>query len=223
MGRVLGELTHLRDKARENKKEKEKLGSELVALRVALAQVEKEKKEMEDIEMGGTSPPSPKTTADAATNTVMMTRTYAQVAAQPQEEGNTEKGKRKVVTPAVLAVPAVPEVSEGLVLPQRFPYVEDLSDYEEEGGNREGTMAKAVVLHGVPIDWRIGRLASWVEEYTGKGKVIGIRWLVGVERRVGKTASSVVVYLDKEVFLGEGATLTVLGKRLSVVPYRWRA
>ena len=33
-------------------------------------------------------------------------------------------------------------------------------------------------------------------------KVVEVRWLLGAERRVGKKASSVVVYLDKEVFLG---------------------
>ena len=61
-------------------------------------------------------------------------------------------------------------------------------------------MAKAIVVHGVPTDWRIGGLASFLEARTGR--VIGVRWLLGVARRAGKTASSVVVYLDKEVFLG---------------------
>ena len=41
-------------------------------------------------------------------------------------------------------------------------------------------MAKAIVVHGVPTDWRIGGLASCLEEITGK--VIGVRWLLGVER-----------------------------------------
>ena len=39
-----------------------------------------------------------------------------------------------------------------------------------------------------------------------------MRWLPGVERRVGKTASSVVVYLDKGVFLGAEAKTTLVGK-----------
>ena len=34
------------------------------------------------------------------------------------------------------------------------------------------------------------------------GKVVEVRWLLGAEKRAGKTASSVVVYLDKEVFVG---------------------
>ena len=61
--------------------------------------------------------------------------------------------------------------------------MEDLSEYEEEvERERRGTMAKAIVVHGVPTDWRIGGLAICLEELTGK--VIGVRWLLGVERRV---------------------------------------
>ena len=82
-------------------------------------------------------------------------------------------------------------------------------------------MAKAIVVHGVPTDWRIGGVASGLERITGR--VIGVRWLLGLERRVGKTASSVVIYLDKEVFLGAEAKITLAGKRFSMVPYRWRA
>ena len=37
------------------------------------------------------------------------------------------------------------------------------------------------------------------------GKVIGSRWLLGAGRRVGKMASSMVIYLDKEVLLGPKA------------------
>ena len=80
-------------------------------------------------------------------------------------------------------------------------------------------MAKATVVHG-PTNWRIGGLASCLEEITGK--VIGVRWLLGAERRAGMTASSVVVYLDKEVFLGAEAKIKVAGKRFSMVPYWWR-
>ena len=65
-------------------------------------------------------------------------------------------------------------------------------------------MAKAIDVHRVPTNWRIGGLTSFLEEIIGK--VIGVSWLLGVERRVGKTTSSVVVYQDKEVFLGAEAT-----------------
>ena len=44
-----------------------------------------------------------------------------------------------------------------------------------------------------------------------------------IGRGAGKTASSVVAYLDKEVFLGAEAKIKVAGKRFSMVLYRWRA
>ena len=51
----------------------------------------------------------------------------------------------------------------------------------------------------------------------------GVRWLLGVARRMGKTPSSVVVYLDSKVLLGVEASVKMTGKRHSLVPYRWRA
>ena len=94
--------------------------------------------------MGGTGSSSQKTMVNAATNT--ETKTYAQAGAQTHAE---EKGKG----PKTSAV--TPEESEVFAhLPQRFPFVEDLSEYEEEGGEgiRNRVMAKAVVIHGVPTN-----------------------------------------------------------------------
>ena len=42
--------------------------------------------EKEDVEMGGTGSPSQRITIDAAMNTESTTKTYAQAAAQTQEE-----------------------------------------------------------------------------------------------------------------------------------------
>ena len=153
-----------------------------------------------------------------------MTMTYAQAAAQTQAEKREEKEKRKGNEKEVRGKgkgpsQTTPGNEQDAGLPQRFPFVEDMSEYEEE--EKRGTMTKAIVVHGVPTDWRIGGVASCVERNTGR--VIGVRWLLGAERRVGKTASSVVVYLDKEVFLGAEAKIKMAGKGCSMVPYRWRA
>ena len=79
-------------------------------------------------------------------------RTYAQAAAQIQAEVMKEKGmgKRKGSnTPAETS--EVSEVSGGAEGPlQRFLFVEDLSEYEEE--ETEGMVAKAVIIHGVPTN-----------------------------------------------------------------------
>ena len=121
-----------------------------------------------------------------------------------------------LATEVCLGQPSIPEVSEvsgGAEGPlQRFPFVEDLSEYEEE--EEEGTMAKAVVVHGVPTNWRINGVADCVGRIMGE--VIGVRWLLGKKKREGKTASSVVVYLENEY-------MKMSGKRHSVVAYRWSA
>ena len=91
-----------------------------------------------------------------------------------------------------------------------------------EGGKKvAGAMAKAVVIHGISRNWRVSRVADCVGGIMGR--VIGTRWLLGAGRRVGKAASSVVVYLDKEVFkfLGPKAYVRMAGVD-SVVPYGWR-
>ena len=49
--------------------------------------------------------------------------------------------------------------------------VEDLSGYEEE--ETEGMMAKAVVIHGVPTNWRINGVADFAGRIMGE--VIGVR------------------------------------------------
>ena len=105
-------------------------------------------------------------------------------------------------------------------LPQRFPYVEDLSDYEqEEGAERNGTIAKAVVIHRVPNNWKINGVADCIGSIMRE--VSGVRWLLSERRREGKTVSSVVVHLENEVFLGLKACMKMSGKRHLVVAYHW--
>ena len=210
LGQVLGELNHTRETLRLEEEERKKLESEVGAVRAELVRAEKSK-EVEDVEMGGTGLPSQKTMVDAATN-METTRTYTQAAAQSQAERRErmEKGKGRCTSPEVRFAN----------LPQRHAVVEDLSEYEEEEEETRGTMAKTIVVHGVPTDWRIGGVAGCVERITGR--VIGVRWLLGAERWEGKTALSVVVYLDKEVFLGAEVKIRMVGMRCAMVPYRWR-
>ena len=53
------------------------------------------------------------------------------------------------------------------------------------------------------------------------GRVIGSRWLLGAGQRVGKIASLMVVYLDREVLLGPKAYIRMAGGEYPMVPYRW--
>ena len=156
------------------------------AVRAELMQAEKQ--EAEDVEMGGVSLPSHKTMVDAAMNTER--KTYAQAAAQTQAEKREEKETRKGKGPNTpVAKSEILEVSGGAAGPlQRFPFVEDLNEYEEEEGKEEGTTTKAVVVHGVPTNWRINGVSDCVGRIMGE--VIGVRWLLNERRREGKPASS---------------------------------
>ena len=200
-------------------------GNEKIHLQRELARVTEKAKwaAAEYVGMGGTGSPSQKIMVNATTNTETETKTYAQAAAQTQvkvpkeQAGGKEKGPRK---PAVTS-----EVSAVVTsLPHRFPFVEDLSEYEEEGDvGRNGTMTKAVVVHRVPPTG--GSMGN--PDCAGRimGEVIGVSWLLSEGRRIGRTASSVVVYLQTKStsFLGLEAFIKMLEKRHSVVAYRWRA
>ena len=114
------------------------------------AELTKAENKVEDIKMRGTgsSPPIFKTMTDAATNTEKMM--YSQAAMQTQAKG---KGKGSKLPAGTLDVSGGLEVSAHL--PQQFPFVEDLSEYEEEGGEgmKNGMMAKEVAIHGVEDKW----------------------------------------------------------------------
>ncbi|KAI5810891.1 hypothetical protein DFH27DRAFT_530136 [Peziza echinospora] len=80
---------------------------------------------------------------------------------------------------------------------------------EQLAAPAQAVMAKAVVIHAIPTGWNVG----WVANTVGGrlGSVIGVHWLLGEKRREGKTASSVVVYLNKEILVGNGARIRVGG------------
>ena len=203
-----------KERDEDEEEEKKKLEGEVQTLRTELVMATKKEKEAEDVEMGGIGSPSWKTNTDAAMNTETRTKTYAQAAVQTQAEKREEKEKRKGNEKEVWGK------GKGAGLSQRFRFVEDMSKYEEKDAEKQGTMTKAVVVHGVSTNWRVNGVADCMERIIGR--VIRVRWLLGVGRRVGKTASSVVVYLDREVLLAE-ASIKMAGKRHSIVPYRWRS
>ena len=76
-------------------------------------------------------------------------------------------------------------------------------------GSTSGATTKVVVVHGGSTNWRVSGVADCVEGIMGR--VIGSRWLLGAGRRVGRMASSMVVYLNKEVFLGPKAYVRMAG------------
>ena len=195
--RVRNELDHAHEKIRGMKEKLDRLTANLAVQ----AQVRSEKKR------------DSVTSADVGVNTDEVVELIVAVRPEPMEG---------VIGVADSEVPVVPTVSrhrrqsssaehrQGSVSPRSH----------RNGGERAGVMAKAVVVHGINTNWKVSGVADCVEGIMGR--VIGARWLLGAGRRVGKTASSMVVYLNKEVFLGPKAYIRMVGVEHSVIPYCWR-
>ena len=86
-----------------------------------------------------------------------------------------------------------------------------------------GRTARAFVVHGVvcqgPMTHKI-REVEWA--FRGKGRgVIGVRWLLSLERRRGKATSSLVVYLREGTAVGTDMAVRMRGRRYNVVEYEW--
>ena len=154
--------------------------------------------------MGGTGSPSQKTMVDAATNTETTTKTYAQAAAQSQAE-KEEKEKRKERGP----IPVAELFSN---LPKRHAFVEDLSEYEKEEEVR-GTMAKAIIVHGVPTEWRIGGVARCLEMITGQ--VIGVLYCIVLYLQPVLNPKS---YDGARVLEASGRPMLVIGRSYWIGP-----
>ncbi|RPB23565.1 hypothetical protein L211DRAFT_838417, partial [Terfezia boudieri ATCC MYA-4762] len=70
---------------------------------------------------------------------------------------------------------------------------------------------QAVVLHAAPTKYKPGLMRRWIEEDNNNAQIKGIRWLLLKGRRVGKAASSLVIYLAEEIDIKNGLRM---GKRL---------
>ena len=88
MGRVLGDLSHTREKLRVGEEEKKVLEAEVGAVRAELMQAEKEK-EAEDVEMGGTCSPSQKTRVDDGKSDLFLAYSFG----ASRRFGDLQKGE----------------------------------------------------------------------------------------------------------------------------------
>ncbi|KAF8428807.1 hypothetical protein EV426DRAFT_586136 [Tirmania nivea] len=77
------------------------------------------------------------------------------------------------------------------------------------GDNR----SKAIVIHGVPCQ----RPMADITEEIGMRGIMGARWLLGGNRRLGKATSSVVVFFDRK--LAVGSHLKLRGRWLPIEAY----
>ena len=196
----------------EKEEENKRAEAEMCALRAELAEVEKKKEVRREKKRDSVM------SADVGVNTDEVVERMVVVRPDPMEG---------VIESADSEVPAVPTVSrhqwQSSSAERRQGSVSNGSGSPRSHGNEgegAGAMAKAVVVHGININWKVSGVANCVEGIMGK--VIGAQWLLGAERRVGKMASSVVIYLNEEVFLGPKAYIQMAGVEHSVVPYCWQ-
>ena len=73
--------------------------------------------------------------------------------------------------------------------------------------------ARAIVIHGVPCQ----RPMADIIQDTGMRGIMGARWLLGGNRRVGKATSSVVVFFNRTLAIG--SHLKMRGRWLPIVAY----
>ena len=177
--------------------------------------------------------PPPPAMRDAATEPAEATpeptrKTYAEVAVQVSA---TARAKRRVQKASeVVRVPKPqPKQQRGRDTTTGSSTSENpsaqartcrLTSPGGEGGF-EPTPTRAVVIHGVPTKYKPGQMRRWIQEDnpTGAPKIIGIRWLLQDHRRVGKLASSLVVYLDESVIVNKGLRM---GRRIfRTTNYDW--
>ena len=140
-------------------------------------------------------------------------RTYADALAQPtiveENVGTPDKMDIHPPTPP-------PTTKNSEVVP---PTAKDNKDT----GQPHGHLARSYVVHGVATT---GPMLPKIREveiaFWGKaGVVIGVRWLLRYERRKGKAASSMVVFLKNAVLTGKEMYVRMRGRKYMVVEYQW--
>ncbi|RPB21247.1 hypothetical protein L211DRAFT_840851 [Terfezia boudieri ATCC MYA-4762] len=149
-------------------------------------------------------PPTPKPkplTNSVSTNTDLPpTRTYAEAATTTTSPKKTTpsrapqpKGKGKAITTPTRATPP----------PRNSPL----------------NQARAIVLHAAPMKYKPGLMRRWIEEDNEGARILGIRWLLQEGRRVGKLASSLVIYLAEGIDTTRGLHM---GRRVfRTSEYEW--
>ena len=173
--------------------------------------------------------PVPPTRRDAATDPPPMppTRTYATAATQAAPPKRTYATVATQAS-ALSAPPAPPRPTTNSVStntdpqessPTHCTYKKAANRYTkaEKGKGLEKrkektiqnaalpvSQGRAVVLHGAPTKYKAGQMRRWIEEDNkGRAQILGIRWLVGENRRTGKLASSLVIYMKNKIDLNE--------------------
>ena len=90
-------------------------------------------------------------------------------------------------------------------------------------GQSHGHLVRGYVVHGVAIT---GPMLSKIREvertFWGNGAgVFGVKWLLNYDRRKGKAASSMVIFLKNAVPTAKEMYVGIRGRKYKVVKYQW--
>ncbi|RPB23545.1 hypothetical protein L211DRAFT_838697 [Terfezia boudieri ATCC MYA-4762] len=70
---------------------------------------------------------------------------------------------------------------------------------------------KAIILHMAPMKYKPSLMCCWIKENNEGARILGIRWLLQEGRRVGKLASSLIIYLAEGIDTRHGLCM---GRRI---------
>ncbi|KAF8453213.1 hypothetical protein BGX38DRAFT_1141655 [Terfezia claveryi] len=117
------------------------------------------------------------------------------------------KGKGRLAPPPEITSPSSPKLAKTVQPPR--------SARSSDPPMRTG----AVVFHAAPSKYKPGLMRRWIEEDNKGVQIVGIRWLLQEGRRVGKLASSLVIYLAHSIDSTRGLRM---GKRIfRTTDYNW--
>ncbi|RPB23568.1 hypothetical protein L211DRAFT_838422 [Terfezia boudieri ATCC MYA-4762] len=137
-------------------------------------------------------PPPTRTYKEAATTTTSPKKTTPSPD-PPKPRAPQPKGKGKAVTTQTRATPP----------PRDSPL----------------NQPRAIVFHAAPMKYKPGLMRRWIEEDNQGARILGIRWLLQEGRRVGKLASSLVIYLAEGIDTRRGLRM---GRRVfRTSEYEW--
>jgi len=202
-------LQATKQEVRANEAKQEAAGETAAAQAVALqqekrrnvqlaAELANERGRRAGVATGAQTEPAPNRSVSTNTEPVVATiKTYAEAATQAASLGRRTKGE-------------VWEKGKGKGKENQPPMT-----------HRAPTnQARTVVLHAAPTKFKPGQIRRWIEEDNHRGvQVQGIRWLTQEHRRVGKLASSLVIYLKEKIDLNHRLRI---GRRLfRITEYDW--
>jgi len=135
-----------------------------------------------------TPPPTPRPPPPAinsvTTQTAPLPHSYAEAASQKPTHRQLGKGKQRAAGP----------LHRSSLAAQSIPVTTTM--FQTPNGPSQSPKTKAVVLHAA-TNYQPGLMRRWIEE-DNETRIMGIRWLLRGDRRVGKPRSSLVIYHARE-------------------------